>query len=316
MRILLFLAACLMTLTVSAGSKHGREIPAKPYPNSHFVTVDSLPVHYRIWNEKGVRPKGKILLIHGFCGSTFCWRNNSEALAAAGYRVVAVDLPGFGYSGRSARVNQSQSNRARMIRDVLDRIDNGDTARWNIVGHSMGGGTAEAFALMNPDRTRRLVIVNGMVFIHNDNVSLNLVGLVNHPVYKKLLLSYAENSYLSFDKLRRTLKGTYGCLPDSATTLGYWEPLQVEGTAETIVNMLANSQEIKDLDARNLKNIPVLIVWGKKDRTIRLSTGKKFKRAVTGSELRVIPDARHMPMETHPDLFNAMLLDFLDKNGK
>ncbi|HNY01099.1 MAG TPA: alpha/beta hydrolase [Bacteroidales bacterium] len=316
MRPLLILAAYLLMLPAVTGHKPGRDIPPQPYSNSHFTTVDSIAIHYRTWNEHLARPKGKILLIHGFCGSTFCWRNNCDALAAAGYRVVTVDLPGFGYSGRSARVNQSQSNRARMIREVLDRIDQGDTTRWNIVGHSMGGGTAEAFALMYPLRTRSLIVVDGMVFIHNDNVTLNLVGLVNHPVYKKLLLSYAENSYLSFDNLRRTLKGTYGFIPDSATTLGYWEPLQVAGTAETIVNMLANSREIDNLHARDLGKTPVLIIWGKKDKTIRLSHGKKFRRAVSGSILRVIPDARHMPMETHANLFNATLLDFLEKNGR
>jgi pimeloyl-ACP methyl ester carboxylesterase len=300
---------------IAAGSNHPG-IPEKPYENSHFTVIDSVRVHYRVWNAHLKNPKGKVLLIHGFCGSTFCWRNNYDALVAANYKVIAIDLPGFGYSGRNDKLNQSQSNRGRMIWELLGKIDGDDTTRWNIVGHSMGGGTAEAVALMNPGRTRSLTIVDGMIFITNNNVNVTIVGLVNHPWYKKLLLSYTENKYLTFNKFRKQLKGTYGFLPDTLTVMGYWEPLQIEGTAGTVVNLLANSREIQELNASGLSQFPVLVIWGKKDKTIRLRNGKKLKRAVPSVDLKVIPDARHMPMETHPEVFNRMLVEFLDRNNK
>jgi len=305
----------LISMLASAGSHHVQP-PEKPFPNSRFASVDSLQIHYRVWNEDLKHRRGKVLLIHGFCGSTFSWRNNYDALVRAGYMVVAIDLPGFGYSARSSTINQSQSNRARMIWQLIAGIDHADTSKWNIVGHSMGGGTAEAVALVKPERTKSLTIVDGMIFITNDNVNLSIVGLVNHPVYKKMLLAYTENSYLSFNNFRRELKKTYGFLPDTLTTNGYWEPLQIEGTAETVVNLLANSKEIQDLDARNLSRLPVLVIWGKKDKTLRLKNGKKLKRAVPSIELKVIPDAYHMAMETHPEIFNQILIEFLDRNNQ
>jgi len=292
------------------------QIPEKPYPNSRFDTVDSVVFHYRVWNDQLLHPKGKVILIHGFCGSTFCWRNNYDALVAAQYKVIAIDLPGFGYSGRNPKLNQSQSNRGRLIWELLEKINENDTTKWNIVGHSMGGGTAEAVALMKPERTKSLTIVDGMIFIKNDNVNRSVVGLVNHPIYQKILLSYTEHNYLSFNNFRRELKGTYGFLPDTITVNGYWKPLQIEGTAETVVNLLANSNEILDLDASGLSQFPVMVIWGKKDRTIRLKNGKKLKRAVPSIELKVIPDAHHMAMETHPEIFNQMLVEFLDRNNK
>lgn len=315
MRAAGILLILIISLFVSAESIHIQP-PEKPFPNSHFAIVDSLKIHYRIWNENLDPPRGKVLLIHGFCGSTFCWRNNYDALVKAGYLVVAIDLPGFGYSERSAKTNQSQSNRARMIWEMISQIDRSDTSKWNIVGHSMGGGTAEAVALVNPDRTKSLTIVAGMIFITNDNVYANIVGLVNHPVYKKILLSYTENQYLSFKKFRRELKKTYGFLPDTLTVNGYWEPLQIEGTAETVVNLLANSKEIQELDAKGLSRMPVLLIWGKKDKTIKLRNGEKLKKEVPSIELKVITDAFHMPMETHPEEFNGMLVEFLGRNNK
>jgi pimeloyl-ACP methyl ester carboxylesterase len=288
----------------------------KPYPNSVFRQVSSYRVHYRLWNDSIPVPKGKVLLIHGFCGSTFCWRNNADVLAKAGYKVLAVDLPGFGYSERSSTLNQSQSNRARMIWELLDAVDGSDTSKWNVVGHSMGGGTAEAVALMRLSRTRTLTILDGMIFLENGDVNLGIVGLVNHPMYKRMLLDYTEHSYLSFHNFRKELKKTYGFLPDTLTTMGYWEPLQIPGTAETVVNLLANSKEVQELKATELSRLPVLVIWGKKDRTIRLSTGKKLKRAVPSVDLKVIPNIRHMAMETNPEIFNPMLLEFLERYNK
>jgi 2-hydroxy-6-oxonona-2,4-dienedioate hydrolase len=309
---------CLLLLIASSvtGSVPYGDIPAKPFENSHFAVIDSLRLHYRTWNTELQNPKGKVILIHGFCGSTFCWRFNYDTLVSAGYMVVAIDLPGFGYSERSAKLNQSQSNRARLIWELIDTIDRNATSRWNIVGHSMGGGTAEAVALMKPERTECLIILDGMIFIKNNNVNMSVVGLVNHPAYKEILLSYTEHRYLSFNNFRRQLKGTYGFLPDTLTVNGYLEPLQIEGTAETVVNLLANSHEIQDFDAKGLSQLPVLVIWGKKDHTIGLSYGKKLKRAVPSIELKVIPEAHHMAMETHPEAFNRMLIEFLDRNNK
>ncbi len=313
--VLFFLIVLVGSSAFSKKPEGNGEIPERPYDNSHFQVIDSLRIHYRVWNDDLLNPRGKVLLIHGFCGSTFCWRNNFDTLVTAHYQVYAIDLPGFGYSERSVEINQSQSNRAQIIWGLIDSIDREDTTRWNIVGHSMGGGTAEAVALTRPEKVKSLAIVSGMVFIKNDNVEKTVVGLVNHPVYKKILLSYTENNYLSYNKFRRELKKTYGFLPDSATVNGYLDPLLIDGTAETVVNLLANSNEVTPLHADGLKSLPVLLIWGKKDRTIRLSTGKKLKRAVPSVELIIIPDAYHMPMETHPDIFNRILVGFLDQHN-
>ncbi|MCK9421511.1 MAG: alpha/beta hydrolase [Bacteroidales bacterium] len=311
--ILLVFIVFFFGFTGSEKLEKGTGIPVKPFENSRFEVIDSLRIHYRVWNEDLPNSSGKVLLIHGFCGSTFCWRNNYDTLVKAHYKVYAVDLPGFGYSERSVKLNQSQSNRARMIWELLAIIDRDDTTRWNIVGHSMGGGTAEAVALTRPERTKTLTIVDGMIFIKNDNVEKTVVGLVNHPIYKKMLLSYTEKNYLSYNNFRRELKGTYGFIPDSATVNGYLTPLLVDGTAETVVNLLANSDEIRQLNAKGLMSLPVLVIWGKKDHTIRLKQGKKLKRVVPSVELKVIPDARHMPMETHVAIFNSMLVEFLNR---
>ena len=287
----------------------------KPFSNSQFIFVDSVKFHYRIWKNQLAAPKGKVLLVHGFIGSTFCWRENIDPLTNQGYEVVAVDLPGFGYSDRNLHVNQSQSNRARILWDFLTAIDKNDSSRWNIVGHSMGGGTAEAMSLMKPERIQSLTIVDGMVFIRNKNLTGSFVLMTRMKEYNKVLVAITKKKMIDFDKLQKIVKKLYGYTPDSAVVKGYLKPLQMEGSAECILNIFANAREIQHLHSDSLSVLPILVIWGKEDRTIRLRSAKKFKRSVPTIDLKIIPGARHSPMETHSAIFNGYLLEFLNKNN-
>jgi pimeloyl-ACP methyl ester carboxylesterase len=96
---------------------------------------------------------------------------------------------------------------------------------------------------------------------------------------------------------------------------GYMEPLHISGSAASVINIYANAHEIRHLHADGLLDLPVLVVWGRKDRTIYLSTAKKLKRKVPTIDLRIIPEAHHAPMETHPQQFNKLFLDFLNAHN-
>jgi pimeloyl-ACP methyl ester carboxylesterase len=96
---------------------------------------------------------------------------------------------------------------------------------------------------------------------------------------------------------------------------GYMDPLMIEGSAASVINIYANAVEIRHLHADGLLDLPVLVIWGKKDRTIYLREGKQLKRNVPTINLKIIPAAAHAPMETHPEVFNKLLLDFLNKHN-
>ena len=287
--------------------------PVKPYNNSHFYKVDSAVIHYRIYNEPG--QKGKVLLVHGFCGSTFCWRKNIDTLLKAGYQVVAIDLPGFGYSDRNLHVNQSNSGRARMIWNLLSMIDKEDHRKWNIVGHSMGGGAVEAMALMNPDRVQTVTLVDGMVFIRNQSMKGAFITMAKIKGTNDILVSLAKQDIISYRSMARLMKKVYGRPLDSAEMKGYADPLRITGSAASVINIYANAHEIRHLHADGLLDLPVLVVWGKKDKTIYLSTAKKLKRNVPNIDLRIIAGAYHAPMETHAQQFNDILIDFLNRRN-
>jgi 2-hydroxy-6-oxonona-2,4-dienedioate hydrolase len=289
---------------------------AKPFSNSHFITIDSVNFHYRTWNDTIKSPKGIVVLIHGFMGSTFSWRENIDTLVKSNYKIIAIDLPGFGYSDRSLKVNQSQSNRARLLWDLLAKLDKGDSVKWNLVGHSMGGGTAEAMALMRAERTKSLTIVDGMVFLKNENIQGAFVTASKNKQYNKVLSSLVEKNVFTYNMIERLFKKNYGYIPDSSIVIGYLTPLLIEGSAESVLSVFSNSKEIISLDIRELEKLPVLVIWGEKDRTIYLSRGKRFAKNVPSAELKIIRESRHDPMETNSGEFNQHLIMFLNMNNK
>ncbi|MCX6244411.1 MAG: alpha/beta hydrolase [Bacteroidetes bacterium] len=291
------------------------QTPSKPYENSHFVKVDSATFHYRIFNDSLEHPRGHVLLVHGFAGSTFCWRNNINTLVKAGYLVVAIDLPGFGYSDRNLSVNQSHSGRAKLIWAMLAKIEGSTTIKWNIIGHSMGAGAIEAMALMNPDRVQTVILVDGMIFIRNHNLKGAFVTMSKMKGTNQILVSLAKSNIISYGSMERLMKGVYGRPLDSAEMQGYMEPLYIEGSAASVINIYANAGEIRHLHADGLMDLPVLVIWGKKDHTIYPKSGRKLKKNVPTISLKIIPAAAHAPMETHPEIFNKLLLEFLNAHN-
>lgn len=291
------------------------KMPEKPYPNSAYITVDSISFHYRTWNSDLASPRGKIVIIHGFYGSSFCFRKNFDTLASLGYKVVSIDLPGYGYSDRDPGINQSQSNRARFLWDLLDTLDRGDTTRWNLMGHSMGGGTVEAMALMKPVRTKSLMIIDGMVFSKTTNKMLGLSSLIRMKWLTNIQVGMTERKITKYDYLERKLKKAYGRPPDSSEVMGYFIPLQIDGTAGAVVSNFDNAREVMKLHADSLKQIPVILIWGSDDKTIPYSVAKQFKRSHQWAEIIRIPGSAHIPMETNPAAFNRAAAGFLNKNN-
>ncbi len=109
-------------------------------------------------DEQGVLPNGKTaLLLHGKNFSGAYWETTMRALLADGYRVVVPDQIGFGKSTKPECFHFSFHALATHTRGLLDDLG---ISSVSVVGHSMGGMLATRFALMFPDRTEKLILVN------------------------------------------------------------------------------------------------------------------------------------------------------------
>ena len=277
-----------------------------PFSNSHLIKINNELIHYRTYHAAGDSIKGNILLIHGFCGSTFSWRKNADTLAGNGYNVVAVDLPGFGYSDRSPGLNHSATFNAQLLWQLLDTIHQGN---WILAGHSMGAGTALAMASLHPEKTEKLILVDGAY--SNSRGSSGAFGylLTSGPV-KRWAEVLGHRYFFNTTKIHQLLASAYSSAPDSDAVNGYLAPLMLKNTASDILD-LATSKEISNVNLETLK-MPVLSVWGKDDKWVPYNKSQKYLEPLTALKTVMLDSAGHCPMETQRAAFNTNLLTFLN----
>lgn len=287
----------------------GKAIPVEqPFENSHFFrTSDGVDIHYRTWQAQGEQ-KGQILMVHGLGGSTFTWRSTAEALAKTGYFVVAVDLPGFGYSTRVTGLDHSQKQRSQWLWEMLDLWkEDRNTLSWHLMGHSMGGGTVTSMAMARPRQTASLILADGALFDNNPS----FVGvLLRYPPFARGLRIVLERVLLSEERIGNLLASAYGRSLNEEELSGYAVPLLLPGTMGSLIDLIKTAKS-EPIQTDLIQNIPVLALWGQEDSWVPFSATERIAEVLPQIQVAAIPGAGHCPMETHADEFEKLLLEFL-----
>src|SRR2546430_13070237 len=151
----------VLTIVVIASACRAAAIPeARRYPagtafRAEYRTVDG--TRLRLIDTGTGTP---VVFIHGIGASMYGWRYQLAPLVAAGYRVVAFDNRGFGFSDKPAH-GYHNAEYAHLVVSLLDSLG---IASAVLVGHSMGGAIAAEVALVHPDRVRGLVLIDAAGF--------------------------------------------------------------------------------------------------------------------------------------------------------
>jgi len=107
--------------------------------------------------EEGPTRGAPIVFVHGTGAWSEIWRGTMKVLAREGYRVIALDMPPFGYSSRPANADYGDEAQARRILGALDALH---LERATLVGHSFGGRPTMQATFIAPSRVERLVLVD------------------------------------------------------------------------------------------------------------------------------------------------------------
>jgi len=263
-----------------------------------FIDIDGRSIHY-VQAGQG----DPVVLIHGWNGSTFDVRYVIPELAQR-YRVVAIDLLGYGYSARPADGDYSLAGLGEIVRRVMDRLGIERTA---VLGHSMGGAIAMWLALHYPELVERLILVDSATvkeMSRGRNWGLALRPLL--PILAPVLLRKGT--------VRRGLRSAVhdpACVTPE-TLEGRLRPLRMKGHLRAQAKQLSDRRRDEAFDAGRIHQ-PTLILWGEHDRWVPLSTGEQLARLIPSARFVVIRSAGHLPLEEQPDLCNRELLDFLNE---
>ncbi len=281
----------------------------KPYDNSAYYVFDETYIHYRIFKPTTStlnRENNKnLLLIHGFGGSSYSFESSVPALVEAGYSVVLVDLPGFGYSSRTPAENHAQTHRATLLWAMLNSLES--TGLWHIVGHSMGAGTAAAMAVQEPLKTASLTFVDGALF----EPPSNPIGLTQYPPFVRWVQVALEYFVVSENNIESMLTSAYGTAPTREQILGYYLPLTKEGTAKSAATLLKTTKALSEKELSTIR-LPILAIWGTNDTWVPLEQSERLKELLPQLMLKTIDGAGHCPMETHTQAFTRLLIEHLN----
>ncbi len=281
-----------------------------PFENSQFVEIDGILLHYRIDKANTDKSIGKILMVHGMGGSTYCWRENVRPLNANGFDVIRIDLPAFGFSDRQPGLDHTAENRAVWLWGLLDYLDSEQFAErnnWVLVGHSMGGKTIAEMALSRDERVEALIFVAGAVY----NSPPNLIGnLSNQPPLNQIFEFVIRNIFHQPFIINRALNSAYGREVTEAELSNYLEPLKIEGTARAWLDLVRSSSD----QLNNLEQLEkaTLLIWGSEDSWVPVAEGIKLNNQIPNSQLEIIADNYHLPMATAPEQVNEIIIDFLN----
>lgn len=244
-----------------------------------------------------------VLLVHGVISSTFSFRYQIESLAPH-FRVLAVDLPGFGYSDRPTDVDLSHTAHAERLREFLDRMG---IERATVIGHSMGGAVAMRLAAAYPERVEKLVLVSSAAPDQRYNRML-LYALVRPllPVPTALLLG--RRGWRRRIARRKTVYDP--ALMTDEVMEGYNRPLRLRGTTASLLKMMDDVRHDAPLDPATVST-PALLLWGEADRVVPLAVGHRLDATMPHARLEVVPRAGHLVLEEQPDACDQAILRFL-----
>jgi pimeloyl-ACP methyl ester carboxylesterase len=250
-----------------------------------------------------------VVFVHGLGGCWQNWLENMPASARAGYRAIALDLPGFGQSPMPDW-EISIPAYGRLV-DGFCRALNLHSA--GVVGNSMGGFIAAEVATHAPDWIDHLVLVSA--------AGISQAALRREPVvaWARLLSAASPLAIrLNLEGIRRpglrqmAFEGVFRHPQRIRRELLYEFSAPAIG-APAFAPAAVALAGYDFLDRLERITTPTLLIWGRDDRVVPASDAPGYVRRIPDSELIVYDDCGHLPMAERPARFNRDLERFLKR---
>ncbi len=268
---------------------------------SKYVHYDGAAVHYQV---SGKGPT--IVLIHGFGGNTYNWRHWQEMLSDS-FKVISVDLPGFGITGPITSGNYSDSAQVAFLEAFVDSLK---LKHFVLAGNSMGGAISWKYAAKNPDKVKELILINasGYPSINSGKKRPLAFRLLDKESLRPFLTKITPESVI-----KKTLLNTY--FQDSLVTKEevnlYVKMLVREGNREVILNRSKNGSSRPDTTLLSTLPMRTLILWGDQDNVISVANAYRFERDIPDNKLIIYENVGHLPMFEDPIATTRDLRAFL-----
>jgi len=240
-----------------------------------------------------------VLLLHAGVADRRMWAEQLKPISSAGYRVIAVDLPGFGEAPMPAEQDAPWF-------DVLETLDWLGVERFALVGNSLGGRVAQRIAVLAPGRLWALALVSSP-----DE------QMTPSPALKAAW--DAENAALELEDIDSAVESVIEAwtLPDAPARLR----LRVAAMQRRAFELQIQDGEIpegpdpleREPAALQRLALPVLLAYGEREFADFGEAAERLAATIAGSRKAVVAGAGHLAPMERPEAFREMLLGFLEQ---
>jgi 2-hydroxy-6-oxonona-2,4-dienedioate hydrolase len=244
-----------------------------------------------------------VVFIHGLGARADRWRRTLPTFAAAGYHGYALDLPGHGLATKGAGIPLGVPEFADFVTGAIDQLG---IKRAFFVGTSLGAHVVATVACTARDRVSGLILVGAVGIVplgaeESDAIRRNVQQTSRDAIAGKLAFVFANPQTLSPTMIEEE-----------------WRINNSPGARESfekLGNYIARDIDHDSVGERliaRLADLPMLLVWGAKDKAVSLEIGERVRDLLRGTELVVIDDAGHVPYFEQPKAFNEAVLAHLE----
>ena len=264
-----------------------------------YVRLPTGVTHYEVAGSKDAHT---VLLVHGFSVPDYIWDPTFEALKAAGFRVLRYDLFGRGWSDRpevwyDADLFDQQIVQLLSALEIREPID--------IAGLSMGGPITATFAARHPQMVRRIVLFDPAF-----GPASRPPWEIRTPIVNELVMDV------------RIAPGMPGSQREDFVHperypeyfAKYSVQMRYKGFRHAILSTIRDyfsQDQTPAYEQVGRSGKPVLLVWGRADRTVPFELNEQLRKAIPQAEFHAIEDAGHVPFYEHPEIAHPLLIEFL-----
>lgn len=263
---------------------------------SKFIEVRSNRVHYKDQGQGEI-----LLLIHGTASSLHTWNMWSQAFADH-FRVIRMDLPGFGLTGPDVSHSYEIEDDVTFISEFLEKLG---VSNAHFVGSSLGGRIAWEYSLEHPNQVKSLTLINALGYKQESWPPA--IQLAMLPGMETLMPKLSSRFVYS-----QSLKDIYfdHSLIGDDTIDRYYDLSLYPGNAEAFPKRV--KAKLDDQEQRITQiAVPTLILWGAEDRYFPVKNAYRFHEDIKQSQLKIYENVSHLPMEEVPEQSSNDVIQFI-----
>ncbi len=268
-----------------------------------YISLGELRLHVR---DDGPQAAPAIIFLHGFGSSLHTWEEWASALSAR-WRVVRLDLTGFGLTGPDPSGDYSDTRSIDVLIRLMDRLN---IARAVMVGNSMGGRIAWRLAARHPERVSGLVLISpdgfasdGRDYDRKAEVP-GIIGIFKHVLPRWLMRANIEPAFAQPEALSEALLDRYH------------DMILAPGVRGAVIARLEQVMLVRPEPLLRTITAPTLLLWGVEDRLIPIGNAADYLEEMPNAMLVRLPGIGHVPQEEAPEASLAPVRAFLGRiNG-